>query len=105
MGQGLWPGTHSSFVIRHCLLAFPPWRDYDATVIDEVTSKKKESGSPVSPETRAHPKASSSRKEETQDNQAWLESLESVWEHLVRTQGSNLAPSFVDNLVDRLRKA
>jgi pyruvate dehydrogenase E1 component len=49
--------------------------------------------------------ASRARKPPANNERTWLESLEFVLEHILKTLGDTQAPLFVDNLLDRLRKA
>jgi pyruvate dehydrogenase E1 component len=63
-----------------------------------VKSKLHERPASADPGPRA-PKSAEGKK------RTWLESLEYVLEHVLKSQGTEQAPAFVDNLLDRLRAA
>src|SRR5439155_2010427 len=51
------------------------------------------------------PKRTPPRKQSNAEARKWFESLEYVLEYVLKQQGSDQAPYFVDNLVERLRAA
>ncbi len=62
------------------------------------TTKKKDLADPSV-------RVSKSDKWDATETRKWFESLEFVLEYILKNQGSERAPFFVDNLVDRLHKA
>jgi pyruvate dehydrogenase E1 component len=78
--------------------------DYVVAVIEKRTVEhvERENGE------HAHARGESYRrnsKEPTGETRKWFKSLEFVLEYVLKTQGSDEAPFFVDNLIDRLREA
>ena len=67
-------------------------------VIEKRPVEPVEEADGESPETRRVP-------QQTGETRKWFKSLEFVLEYVLKNQGSDEAPFFVDNLIDRLREA
>src|SRR4026209_128214 len=67
-------------------------------VIEKRPVEPVEEADGESPETRRVPQP-------TGETRKWFQSLEFVLEYVLKNQGSEEAPYFVDNLIDRLREA
>ena len=71
---------------------------YAGRVIEKRPVEPVEEADGESPETRRVPQP-------TGETRKWFKSLEFVLEYVLKNQGSDEAPFFVDNLIDRLREA